>query len=57
MVIRWDGSGNVDGLGLSESESEYENSRVDFLREQNLVPLSMEHLGTGEMFQWSSESS
>lgn len=43
----WYGSAIVDGYGLSESEESYVNTPLDFIRNQGLSLLNMDHLGTG----------
>lgn len=45
--FRWDGSAVVDGYGLSTSADEYANPSIDFVRNQGLSVLDMDHIGTG----------
>ncbi len=45
--FRWEGSGVIDGYGLSTSSDRFINTYIDFMREQGLSVLDMDHLGTG----------
>jgi hypothetical protein len=45
--FRWDGSGVIDGYGQSISRSGFSNPPIDFIRNQGLSVLDMDHLGTG----------
>ncbi|OQB20279.1 MAG: hypothetical protein BWY11_02515 [Firmicutes bacterium ADurb.Bin182] len=47
FFFSWDGSGIVNGYGLSASKKKFENIVVDFYNEQGVQMLNMEHLGTG----------
>lgn len=49
FFFSWDGSGIINGYGLSQSEGEFKNVVVDFYRKQGVQMLDMEHLGTGEI--------
>lgn len=43
----WTGSGVVNGLGQSQASGYYSNPAVDYLKNQGLQVLDMDHLGTG----------
>ena len=47
--FRWEGSGVIDGSGLSISQDHYSNSAIDFIRNQGMSVLDMDHLGTGSI--------
>lgn len=47
FFFSWDGSGIVNGYGLSTSKKKYENLVADYYKEQGVQMLNMEHLGTG----------
>lgn len=45
--FRWEGSGVIDGYCLSISDDHFSNPAIDFIRNQGLSVLNMDHLGTG----------
>lgn len=45
--FKWDGSGIEDGYGRSSSSEHFSNLAFDFIRNQGLPLLDMDHIGTG----------
>jgi Ca2+-binding RTX toxin-like protein len=46
-LFEWNGSGNQIGYGRSTSPDRFTNRPIEFVAEQRLAVLNMDHLGTG----------
>lgn len=46
-LFEWNGSGRMNGYGRSTSTDRFVNPAIQFVRDEGLAVLDMEHLGTG----------